>query len=92
MDLLLDVLIPFNKLGGFVGLIEHGMIMSVCMQGAVQHQWDPMVEIPTPHERDYGRSSYEGICCKCVEHRGKSHPMCTNVWSCTCIRYARSFC
>jgi hypothetical protein len=41
--------------------IEHGNILPVWMQGAVLHQWGPMVEIPGPPEKGCGWSSYGGI-------------------------------
>jgi hypothetical protein len=48
--------------------------MFVWLQEVVQHQWDPGVGIPTPHERGYGHWSNGETCCSCVEHREESHP------------------
>jgi hypothetical protein len=50
----------------------------VWMQEVVQHPWDPIVEIPTPPERGYGRLSYVYLYCNCVEHKEDSRPMCAD--------------
>jgi hypothetical protein len=52
--------------------------MYVLLQEVVNHQLDPMVGIPVPPERGYGRWSYGEPCCSCSNHREEYHLMSVN--------------
>lgn len=54
------------------------------------HQWDIVAGIPNPPEKGCGQSSCAESSYSCVDHRGSSHPMFMDAFSCTFIECVRT--
>jgi hypothetical protein len=77
MDLLVDVLNPFNEFGGLVGLrLSMGIFFLCGCKGQCYINGAQWLKSQAHLKRVVVELSYGGICCSFVGHKEGSHPMC----------------